>query len=120
MEAAQAIARTSATPKSRTSRSATTSLMDFPERRSSLVSAASALVPVWRLFSTTRVSTLRPMGSIITVVAVLLTHLDRKPVAIMNPPIIAFGFVPTARMFCSTIRRCRPQRCIASASMNHP
>ena len=40
--------------------------------------------------------------------------------AIMNPPIIAFGFVPTARMVCSVIRRCRPQRCIASASMNPP
>ena len=53
-------------------------------------------------------------------VAVLLTHMLRKPVAIMNPPIICIGFVPTARTVSSAILRCNPHRCIANANINPP
>ena len=41
-----------------------------------------------------------PMGSIMMAVAVLLTHMLMKPVAIMNPAICLLGSEPTfARMF---------------------
>jgi hypothetical protein len=61
-----------------------------------------------------------PIGSIITVVAVLLTHIDSPAVASMNPPTIRRGRVPTARSVSSATRRCSPHRCIASASTNPP
>lgn len=60
------------------------------------------------------------MGSITRVVAVLLTHMLRKPVAIMNPPMSRTGLVPTASTVSSAMRRCSPQRCIASAIINPP
>lgn len=70
--------------------------------------------------SKTSWSTDTPIGSIITVVAVLLTHMLRKPVASMKPPTMRTGDVPTARTVTSAMRRCRPQRCIASAIMKPP
>ena len=66
------------------------------------------------------VTTLRPMGSIITVVAVLLIHMLRKAVAIMNPPTMRSGRVPTTSTVSKAIRRCRFQRSIASAIINPP
>ena len=60
------------------------------------------------------------MGNIITVVAVLLTHMLIKAVAIIKPPITATGLVPTALTVRSAILRCNPQRCIASAIINPP
>ena len=68
----------------------------------------------------TSISTEMPMGSIITAVAVLETHMERKPVAIMNPAISADGLEPIMRRVSRATRRCRFQRCIASASMNPP
>lgn len=60
------------------------------------------------------------MGSIMTAVAVLDTHMDRKPVASMKPSTSILGLVPTASTVSSAIRRCRFQRCIVRASMNPP
>ena len=60
------------------------------------------------------------MGSIITVVAVLLTHMLIKAVASIKPPITATGRVPTARTVSSAILRCSPQRCMASAIIKPP
>ena len=65
-------------------------------------------------------STEMPMGSIMTAVAVFETHMDRKPVAIMNPAIICGGLVPISRTVSRAMRRCRFQRCMASASRKPP
>ena len=60
------------------------------------------------------------MGSIITAVAVLETHMDRNPVAIMNPATIAEGLVPMTSRVSSAMRRCRFHRCMARARRNPP
>ena len=65
-------------------------------------------------------STDMPIGSITTAVAVLETHMDMNPVAIMKPSTICFGFVPTRVTTRSARRRCRFQRCMPSARMNPP
>ena len=77
-------------------------------------------VSVAESFATTRVRTETPMGIIITAVAVFDTHMDRKPVAIMNPPTTPPGLVPMARTVTSAILRCRFHRCMARARMNPP
>ena len=59
---------------------------------------------------TTRSTIERPIGSIITAVAVLLTHMLIIAVATMKPAIRFTGLVPSARMMLSAMRRCRPQR----------
>ena len=61
-----------------------------------------------------------PIGSIMTAVAVLDTHIERKPVATMNPSTSCFGCVPTRRTVRSAIRRCRFQRCSARARKKPP
>ena len=45
------------------------------------------------------------MGIIMTAVAVFETHIDRKPVAIMNPAITIVGLVPMALTVSNAIRR---------------
>ena len=65
-------------------------------------------------------STDTPMGSIITAVAVLETHMLRNAVASMNPATIWAGLVPITRTVRRAILRCRFQRCMASASRNPP
>lgn len=61
-----------------------------------------------------------PIGSIITAVAVLDTHMLRKPVAIMNPAMTRVERVPIARTVSSAIRRCRFHLCMAIAMRNPP
>ena len=61
-----------------------------------------------------------PMGSIMTAVAVLETHMERKPVAIMKPRTSSFGEDPMATSTHSATRRCRFQRCMARASRKPP
>ena len=68
----------------------------------------------------TRSKTDTPIGSIITAVAVLETHMDKKPVATMNPATIWVGLVPMIFTVSRAMRRCRFQRCIASANKNPP
>ena len=81
-------------------------------------SASSEIRPeVW---ATTRVSTDTPIGIIITAVAVLETHMDRNPVAIMNPATTPPGLVPMALTVTRAIRRCRFHRCMARARMKPP
>ena len=72
------------------------------------------------LIRAVKASTDIPMGSIMTAVAVLETHMLMNPVAIMNPPISWRGLVPTSNTVASAIRRCRFHRCSARASMNPP
>ncbi|MBB5831424.1 putative transcriptional regulator [Brachybacterium aquaticum] len=60
------------------------------------------------------------MGSIITAVAVLETHMERKPVATMNPSTSREGLEPIFPTIASAMRLCRFQRCMARASMNPP
>lgn len=62
----------------------------------------------------------RPIGSIMTVVAVFDTHMLMNAVAAMNPPTIRAGRMPAVRTVTSAMRRCNPQRCMARASMNPP
>lgn len=61
-----------------------------------------------------------PIGSIISVVAVLLTHMLRNAVATMTPRISWRGLVPMNRITISASRLCRSHFCIASASMKPP
>src|SRR5690606_12161905 len=60
------------------------------------------------------------MASIITAVAVLEIHMERNPVATMNPRIIFLGAVPKRVMTYRAIRRCRFQRSMAMANKNPP
>ncbi len=60
------------------------------------------------------------IGIIIIVVAVFEIHIERNAVAIMNPSTRRRGLVPTRRMMCSAIRRCRFHRCIDIAMMTPP
>ena len=46
-----------------------------------------------------------PMGSIMTAVAVFETHMERNPVAIMKPAIIAPGLSPITFNVSSAMRR---------------
>src|SRR5690606_39656479 len=62
----------------------------------------------------------RPMGSIMIAVAVLLTHMLMKAVAIMKPPIWWLGLLPTASNTLSAMRLCRFQRCMASPRTKPP
>jgi len=54
------------------------------------------------------------MGNIIIVVAVLLSHILRKPEAIINPSIILFPLVPHRVRIAKAIRLCKPHFSIAS------
>jgi hypothetical protein len=60
------------------------------------------------------------IGSIITTVAVLLTHMLSAAVAPMNPAIRLAGRVPTRLMIVSAMRRCSPQLWSAAAMMKPP
>ena len=60
------------------------------------------------------------IGIIIIAVAVFDIHIERNAVATMNPSTRRFGLVPTIRMICRAIRRCRFHRCIDMAMMNPP
>jgi len=62
----------------------------------------------------------RPMGSIMTAVAVLLTHMLRKAVASMKPATSRTGWVPTQRTSWRAMRRWSPHRCTAWAIMKPP
>ncbi len=48
----------------------------------------------------------KPTGKIITDVAVLLIHMDKNAVAIMNPKIILLLFTPTRLMILRAILLC--------------
>ena len=61
-----------------------------------------------------------PIGTMVTAVAVLEIHIDRKAAAIMKPSTMRAGPPPTRRMMLSAIRRCRFHRCIVSAIMKPP
>ena len=60
------------------------------------------------------------IGNIIIAVAVLDTHMDKNAVAIINPPIKAFGEVPTTEIIVSAIRLCKFHFSNASANINPP
>lgn len=62
----------------------------------------------------------RPMGSIMMLVAVLLTHILMNAVAIMKPAICRLGWLPTASSVARAMRLCRFQRCIARPSRKPP
>ncbi len=61
-----------------------------------------------------------PIGNIITAVAVLLIHIDKKAVATIKPKIIFFTSEPMKLIIFSAIRRCRFHFSIAMAMMNPP
>ena len=65
---------------------------------SSSTTANRKRAPGSAIFSSTSAITDSPTGSIISVVAVLLTHMLRNAVAIMKPPMRASGPVPTRPM----------------------
>src|SRR6056297_3318671 len=60
------------------------------------------------------------MGSITTVLAVLLIHMLKVAVAIIKPKITLFGVVPVSLMILSAILRCRLTFSSASAITNPP
>ena len=60
------------------------------------------------------------MGTIIMVDAVLLIHIDKNHVDVINPSTMRGGLVPRMRKMRSAMRRCNSQRCIASANKNPP
>jgi hypothetical protein len=60
------------------------------------------------------------MGSIISAVAVLLTHMLTSADDSRNPATIAGGRVPSRPMSAMATRRCSRQRCIASAIRKPP
>ena len=68
----------------------------------------------------TRWATDIAMGSIINVVAVLLTHMLTSPEDSRKPAMIAFGLVPRRRTRPIAMRRCNCQRSMASAMMKPP
>jgi hypothetical protein len=61
-----------------------------------------------------------PMGSIMMVVAVLLTHMLMAAVATMNPAIRASGRVPATLRTWSAMRRCRFHFSMAMAITKPP
>ena len=89
-------------------------------RESPACAVAGAVSPSPEPILVTSSSTDTPIGSIITAVAVLDTHMDRKPVATMNPATIWEGLVPMTFTVSSAMRRCRFHRCMARASRNPP
>ena len=70
--------------------------------------------------SLTNVTRLMPIGSIITVEAVLLIHMLKPAVASMNPAIRRVGCVPAPRTVSSAMRRCKFHFSTARAIMNPP
>ena len=60
------------------------------------------------------------MGSIISVVAVFDTHMDRNPVASIMPRMMRFGCTPTWRRVSSAMRRCRFHFSMAMAIRKPP
>lgn len=64
--------------------------------------------------------TARPMGIIITVVAVLEIHMDKNAVAIINPRMRRFGVSPMTAMITRAILLWRCHRCMAKAMKNPP
>ena len=68
----------------------------------------------------TRCATDIAMGSIISVVAVLLTHMLTSPDDSRKPAMIAFGFVPRRLTSPMAMRRCNCHRSMASAMMKPP
>ena len=70
--------------------------------------------------SETRARTESPIGSIINVVAVLDTNIDRKPVASIIPSTIRVGSMPTLRRVSSATRRCRFHFSMAMAIKKPP
>ena len=64
----------------------------------------------------TKVITDSPIGTMITAVAVLLTHAEMNPEATISPKTIWLGRVPKSRMVANAIRWCRFHRCTPSPS----
>ena len=62
----------------------------------------------------------RPIGTIMTAVAVFDTHIDRKAAATMKPRTNRAGPPPTRWMMSRAIRRCRFHFCMVRAIMNPP
>ena len=60
------------------------------------------------------------MGSIISVVAVFDTHIDRKPVASIMPSTIRRGATPTRRSVSRAMRLCSCHFSIAMAMRKPP
>lgn len=60
------------------------------------------------------------MGSIMTVVEVLLTHMEMMAVAIMAPRTSMRGLVPTRERTMRAKRRGRPQRSMATPIIMPP
>src|SRR5690554_6904584 len=60
------------------------------------------------------------MGNIITAVAVLEIHMERKPVATIKPRTIFLALVPNREITYNAILLCKFQRSIAIASKNPP
>ena len=83
----------------------------------SLMARRSGLSPApWATNSMTESA----MGTIITVVVVLNTHMLTSPAASMKPPTTLAGLAPTSATKFSAMRRWRPQRCMPSAMMKPP
>src|SRR6056297_2792551 len=61
-----------------------------------------------------------PIGTIIIEVAVLEIHIDKAPVATINPKMIFSVLVPIKEIIHNAIRLCKFQRCIARAMINPP
>lgn len=61
-----------------------------------------------------------PMGTMMTAVAVVETHMVISALGSMRPKTIWLGLVPTARMISRATRRCRFQRCVARPSTMPP
>jgi hypothetical protein len=85
----------------------------------------SSAAPLWsspapRRWFFTRSTTEAPIGSIITAVAVLETHMLMRAVASMNPAINRRGLVPTIAIVTSAMRAWSPLRCMASPSIRPP
>ena len=113
IEADQATASTMQTPKLAMLRSPTDAVIDAP--------AASACASAARpLRSSTSASTEVAMGSIISAVAVLDTHIDRKAVASIRPSTIRRGCSPTRLSVRRAIRRCRFHFSMAMAIRKPP
>ena len=64
--------------------------------------------------------TAMPIGNIMAAVAVLLIHIERNAVAIMNPSTSWYGPVPTHDRIDSAILLCRPHRSIVTAMKKPP
>ena len=75
---------------------------------------------VWWARSGSNCTTDKAIGSIISDVAVLLTHMLTSAEPSRNPMMIDDGFVPSRPISPMATRRWRFHRCIASARMNPP